>query len=282
MGVGVYSLSVVRDPGRGARVSSLPDYSTPARRSQRSREFPWNLTCYWCERFQVDPRDIAVILVVPETSDISRSNIMSYLFIEHITKGRELNLFINNIELMIREVPPYLVACFTIWRKIPRDIESASCMCWQWQVILKAPASPVAAYVVILRRRRLWRKRWLFCVLHKIRMVAADGHDAQSLGTDVYCVIVCHWFPRDMSEYTTSVPSDCALTLFGAGTSGTAKLKHISSTLAQSPVIVQWLVYRPGCAPLTALTGGTVCCHLLTASGAPSEDRIAAVMVLCA
>ena len=36
------------------------------------------------------------------------------------------------------------------------------------------------------------RKRWLFCVLHKIRMVAADGLDAQSLGTDVYCVIVCH------------------------------------------------------------------------------------------
>ena len=123
---------------------------------------------------------------------------------------------------------------------------------------------------------------WLFCVLHKIRMVAADGLDAQSLGTDVYCVIVCHWFPRDMSEYTTSVPSDCALTLFGAGTSGTAMLKHISSTLAQSPVIVQWLVYRPGCAPLTALTGGAVCCHLLTASGAPSDDRIAAVMVLCA
>ena len=147
---------------------------------------------------------------------------------------------------------------------------------------IKAPASPAAAYVVILRRRRLWRKRWLFCVLHKIRMVAADGLDAQSLGTDVYCVIVCHWFPRDMSEYTTSVPSDCALTLFGAGTSGTAILKHISSTLAQSPVIVQWLVYRPGCAPLTALTGGAVCCHLLTASGAPSDDRIAAVMVLCA
>ena len=72
------------------------------------------------------------------------------------------------------------------------------------------------------------------------------------------------------------------LTLFGAGTSGTAMLKHISSTLAQSPVIVQWLVYRPGCAPLTALTGGAVCCHLLTASGAPSDDRIAAVMVLCA
>ena len=85
-----------------------------------------------------------------------------------------------------------------------------------------------------------------------------------------------------MSEYTTSVPSDCALTLFGAGTSGTAMPKHISSTLAQSPVIVQWLVYRPGCAPLTALTGGAVCCHLLTASGAPSDDRIAAVMVLCA
>ena len=148
------ALSMRSDPGRGARVSSLPDYSTPARRSRRSREFPWNLTCYWCERFQVDPRDIAVILVVPETSDISRSNIMSYLFIEHITKGRELNLFINNIELMIREVPPYLVACFTIWRKIPRDIESAPCMCWQWQVIMKAPASPAAAYVVILRRRR--------------------------------------------------------------------------------------------------------------------------------
>ena len=54
---------------------------------------------------------------------------MSYLFIEHITKGRELNLFINNIELMIREVPPYLVACFTIWRKIPRDIESAPYVC---------------------------------------------------------------------------------------------------------------------------------------------------------
>ena len=134
---------------------------------------------------------------------------------------------------------------------------------------MKAPASPAAAYVVILRRRRLWRKRWLFCVLHKIRVVAADGLDAQSLGTDVYCVIVCHWFPRDMSEYTTSVPSDFALTLFGAGTSGTAMLKHISSTLAQSPVIVQWLVYRPGCAPLTALTGGAVCCHLLTANGAP-------------
>ena len=123
------ALSMRSDPGRGARVSSLPDYSTPARRSRRSREFPWNLTCYWCERFQVDPRDIAVILVVPETSDISRSKIMSYLFIEHITKGRELNLFINNIELMIREVPPYLVAWFTIWRKIPRDIESAPYVC---------------------------------------------------------------------------------------------------------------------------------------------------------
>ena len=33
---------------------------------------------------------------------------------------------------------------------------------------------------------------------------------------------------------------------------------------------------------LVALTGGAVCCHLRTASGAPSDDRIAAVMVLCA
>ena len=46
--------------------------------------------------------------------------------------------------------------------------------------------------------------------------------DPQSLGTDEYCVIVFHGFPpsvvnirqrgavgRDMSKYTTSVPSDC-------------------------------------------------------------------------
>ena len=260
------------------------------------------------------------------TRDFRYLAVENNLFIEHITKGRELNLFINNIELMIREVPPYLVACFTIWRKIPRDIESAPYVCvdngksyWRLRRHRRrrtlsycgaADYDGKGGCFVCCIRSAWWQQcprnmpvfqtcltftmqfyNGLYSIVrhlsdvslpHFADTVAADGLDAQSLGTDVYCVIVCHWFPRDMSEYTTSVPSDCALTLFGAGTSGTAMLKHISSTLAQSPVIVQWLVYRPGCAPLTALTGGAVCCHLLTASGAPSDDRIAAVMVLCA
>ena len=38
---------------------------------------------------------------------------------------------------------------------------------------------------------------------------------------------------------------------------------------------------RPGCAPLIALTGGTVYCHLLIASGAPSDGGIATMPVLC-